>query len=569
MFTIVVPLMSGQIDRIGPFAVDLLQYRIRISERIMNVLAIVGGMLAGLGLFFVGISTMIQSLREMTGRRFRMLLKRWTQSPLLSLFGGGLLGATMQTGSAITFILVGMVSAGVITVKRSLPVRLGAAIGTSTVVLVATLNIHTIVLFALGIGGIIFTQSRSYRPLFRAFFGLGLMLFGLRMVGTSAAVLTNLEWFAATISSVNGEPLGAFMLGMALSILVQSPQSVAILAIAMTSSDVLNTWTTIAIIYGSNLGGGVSTYLLSAGFRGSARQIMVFQVLFNLITGLVLLGLFFVERWTGIPIVHAAVTHLSDDVAYQMALVYLVFNVFGACMMYALREPILGFIERRWPPFPEEDLGKLAFLKDHAFDTPDLALALADKEQKRFFKLLCDHCDALRLPADKDKVKGETIVKALDCLNETMGEALSELGKNHLNIAESEQLIILINRNGLLDTLHHSLTEFSIAARSAKSSQQLMDLAEMVNEVLDTLLLTISDAYESGQAKDLAEVWEATQDRSEKMRKIRQKFMVLEVPLLELERSDLIGLTNGFERSVWIMHKFIGDLSRVPNHIAS
>jgi len=531
----------------------------------MGFLDVAGGMLAGLGLFFTGIGTLTRSLRQMTGRRFRMLLKQWTDYPLLSLLGGVLLGATIQTGSAITFILVGMVSAGVISVQRSLPVRLGAAIGTSTMVLVATMDIQTIVLFAIGIGGVLLTQSRSPKPLYGALFGAGLMVFGIRMVGTSASALTNLEWFGAAIASVNGAPLIAFLLGTGLSILVHSPQSVAILSIAMTSSDVLNTWTTIAIIYGSNFGGGVSTYLLSSGFRGTSRQIMLFQVLFNVLTGLVLLGLFFVERWTGIPIIHAAVTHVGDDVARQMAFVYLVFNVFGACMMYVLRNPILGLIERRWPPFPGEDQGKLAFLKDHALDTPDLALALADKEQKRFFNLLCGHCHALRLPAGENKTQGETIAKTLDRLSEALGEALNELGKNHLDMVESERLIVLINRNGLLDTLHRSLTDFSAAALAAKSSQQLVELSNIVNEALDALLLTVSDAYKSGQAEDLAAVWEATQDRSEQMRVIRRRFMVRDVPLQDHERSNLMGLTNGLERTVWVMNKFIEELSRVPN----
>jgi len=343
---------------------------------------------------------------------------------------------------------------------------------------------------------------------------------------------------------------------------------VAILAIVMTSSGVLGAWTTMAIIYGGNFGGGVSTYLLSAGFSGSSRQIVVFQALFNVLTGLVLLGLFFVERWTKIPLVHALVTHLGNDVAHQMAFVYLVFNVFGACMMYTLRKPILGFIERRWPPFPEEVQGKPVFLEDHVFDTPDLALVLADKEQKCFFRLLCGHCGALRLPADKCKAKGETIAGALDCLNKALDDGLSELGRNHLEIAESEQLIILINRNALLKTLHRSLTEFSNVARSAKSSQQLIELAEIVNEALDTLLLTVSDAYESGKAEDLALVWEATRDRSEKMRGIRRKFLLREHPLQAQERSDLMGLTNGFERTVWVIHKFIEALSKVPGHVA-
>jgi phosphate:Na+ symporter len=225
--------------------------------------------------------------------------------------------------------------------------------------------------------------------------------------------------------------------------------------------------------------------------------------------------------------------------------------------MYLLRHPILGFIERHWPSFSGENQGKLGFLKDHDFDTPTLALTLADKEQKRFVNMLCEHCHALRLPAGKDKTQGKTIAQTLNRLSEAIGEALTELGKNHLEMAESEQLIVLINRNGLLGTLNQSLTDFSVAARRAKSSPKLVELANIVNEALDALLLTVSDAYDNGQAEDLTEVWEATQDRSEQMRKIRRNFMVSDVPLQDQERTNLNGLTNGLERTVWVMNKFI------------
>ncbi len=165
-------------------------------------------------MFFVGIKTLTNNLRELTGRRFRQFLERSTRYPIASAAEGALLGATMQTGSAITFILV----------------------------------------------------------------------------GTSASSVSEIEWIQSAIISVNGTPIAAFMLAGLLSIAIQSPQSVAILAIAMTTSGILDTWTTMVIIYGSNFGGGLSTYLLSAGFKGTSRQIMVFQVLFNVITGLVLLG---------------------------------------------------------------------------------------------------------------------------------------------------------------------------------------------------------------------------------------------------------------------------------------
>lgn len=527
----------------------------------MEGLQLVGSMLAGLGLFFVGISTLTSNLRQLTGRRFRMLVERSTRFPILSALAGALLGATLQTGSAITFILVGMVGAGMITVARSLPVRLGAAVGTSTMVFVATLDIQAFILFLIGIAGVSLARSRAPRPILGVLFGGGLMFFGLRMVGASADSLTELTWFYATIASINEIPLAAFALGAILSMLVQSPQSVAILSIAMTSADVLSTWTTIAIIYGSNFGGGLSTYLLSSGFRGTSRQIMVFQVLFNLLTGLVLMGLFFTERLGEVPLVHAAVTSLGGGVEKQMAFVYLIFNVFGATMMFILRKPILGWIEQRWPPTPEEGLAKLQFLHDRALDTPDLALDLAEKEEKRFFRLLVGHPDGLRLPIGEDEKQGQTMAGALSRLHESIDEALADLGHKRLGVEDSEQLILLVNRNRLIGTLHSSLTDLAAAVRAAKASPRLEGLAAIVNEAIDALLWTASDAFESDDPDDLARVWEATQDRSEKMRTIRRRFMQGDEALSNDERLDLMALTNGLERSVWVLHAFVGELT--------
>ena len=519
-------------------------------------------MLAGLGLFFVGISTLTSNLRQLTGRRFRIFLERSTRSPFLSAVAGALIGATMQTGSAITFILVGMIGAGMITVERSLPVRLGAAVGTSTMVFVATLDIQILILFLIGIAGVSMTQTRSPHPMFGIIFGVGLMFFGLRLVGSSAASLTELAWFYSAITSVNGHPLGAFVLGAVLSIVVQSPQSVAILSIAMTGAGVLGSWTTIAIIYGSNFGGGISTYLLSSGFRGTPRQIMMFQVVFNLLTGSVLMGLFFVERLGGVPLVHAAVKAVGRSVESQMAFVYLAFNVFGAMMMFALRKPILNWIEQRWPPIPEENLAKLEFLHDRAFDSPDLALELADCEEKRLLKLLAGYLESLRLPTGEDEKQAQMMTGALNQLHESIEEALTELGNKGLGHDDSEHLILLANRNRLLGTLHNSLADLAAAVRAAKRSRRLERLAGIVIEAIDALLGTAIDAFDSGDKHDLASVSEATQDRSEQMRAIRLRFVRGDETLSNEERLDLMELTNGLERTIWVLHEFVGELIR-------
>ena len=525
----------------------------------MDPFQVVASMLAGLGIFFVGIQTLSNNLRQLTGRRFRMLLEKSTRNPVVSALLGAVIGATMQTGSTITFILVSMVSAGMITVDRSLPVRLGAAVGTSTMVIVATLNIQVFILFLLGASGILLAQVRNPKPILGVLFGGGLLFFGLRMVGSSSASLTELEWFRAIIVSVNDFALGAFLLGAVLSILVQSPQSVAILAIAMTGSGVLSSWTTVAIIYGSNFGGGISTYILSSGFKGTSRQIMVFQMLFNVLTALVLFTLFYVERLGGIPLIHAFVTSLAGDITRQMAVVYLIFNVFGAIMMFMLRGPILKRIEARWPPTMEEDIGKLQFLHDHDLDTPELALELAEKEQQRMLDLIPMYLDTLRLPCGEDKAQGDTTTKALNQLYQALEESLTELGPK-VGAGGAEQMISLSNRNRLLGSMIHSLDGFASGARAAKQSAALQDLAAIIVEALDAIVGAASDAAKAGNPEEINAVWNATHDRSDQMRKIRQRLLSGDRTLSDQERMDLMNMTNGLQRSIWMLHEYIGEL---------
>jgi phosphate:Na+ symporter len=426
-------------------------------------------------------------------------------------------------------------------------------------VFVATLNIQLIILFLLGVSGILLTQMRSSKPILGVLFGGGLMFFGLQMVGGSASSLTELQWFESLIVGVDDFAMAAFFVGAVLSMILQSPQSVAILAIALTSADVLSTWTTIAIIYGSNFGGGLSTFLLSAGFRGTARQIMVFQTLFNVLTGTVLLVLFYVEKFTGIPLVHAFVTSLGSAVAQQMAVVYLIFNVFGAIMMFVLRAPILGWIEKRWPPAPEEDIARLRYLQDHTMDTPDLALELAEKEQIRFISLLQGNLDALRMPEDQGRAASETTARAIGRLHEALEEALTELSRK-VDVEGSEQMISLTNRSQLLGSLQQSMAEYGIALRHARRSSSLEQLCSVFLESLDALVGAAIEGVESNDGAELERIWNATHSRSEQMRSIRKRMLSGEQVLSNEDRLDLINLTNSLERTVWILHEYMGAL---------
>jgi phosphate:Na+ symporter len=286
---------------------------------------------------------------------------------------------------------------------------------------------------------------------------------------------------------------------------------------------------------------------------------MVFQTLFNVLTGIVLMVLFYAETIGGIPLVHAFVTSLGTPVTQQMAIVYLIFNVFGAAMMFAIRGPLLGWIERRWPPSPEEDLGRLKFLLDQAMDQPDLALELGEKDQVRFLNLMQGNLDAARLPPGESRAAASTHQRAMERLHESLEEALTELS-HKVGVDGSEQMISLANRNQVLGSLQLCLADFTGAVRATRQSASLESLSVIFLESLDALIGATIESVNSLERSELERMREATHSRSDQMRAIRKRMLNGEVNLTDNERLDLVNLTNCLERTVWMLHEYLCEL---------
>lgn len=116
------------------------------------MLPLIALFLAGLGLFFHGLSGLRQSMQGLASRRVRRWLARWAQSPLRAGAGGFGLGALTQSVTAVAFIVASLVRGGLLTVGRALPIVAGANLGTA--VLVASFDVHLAVLLLLGFMGI-------------------------------------------------------------------------------------------------------------------------------------------------------------------------------------------------------------------------------------------------------------------------------------------------------------------------------------------------------------------------------------------------------------------------------
>ena len=100
---------------------------------------------------------------------------------------------------------------------------------------------------------------------------------------------------------------------------------------------------------------------------------------------------------------------------------------------------------------------------------------------------------------------------------------------------------------------------------AAGKSEHLSQLAMVVTEAFDASLATAADALEMQDLEELVGVWKATDDKSEKMRKIRQRFLKGENELTDNERLDLMSLTTGLERASWVLHGLLEDLIDADN----
>ena len=225
---------------------------------------IISDIFAGLGLFFIGVRGIGSNMKQMTGRRFRGMVAKATGHPFSSAIIGIFAGILTQSSNAVTFIVVSMVTSGLTNLRRSIPIVAWSNVGTSLLVFMATLDIHFMVLFLLGVVGFChylgLTDDDRFRHVLGALYGVGTLFLGLWLIKMGALPLKDLDWVHAFIRFSEGSLTIPFIAGVALTLLIQSSSMMSSLAVTMTSAGILNLDQTLMIVLGSNLGSGFGTY---------------------------------------------------------------------------------------------------------------------------------------------------------------------------------------------------------------------------------------------------------------------------------------------------------------------
>jgi len=527
---------------------------------------IFGTIFAGLGLFFIGVKLISSNLKEMSGGTFRRMIARITQDPFRAGVVGTLGGALTQSTNAMTFIVISIVTSGLVALRKAIPIVIWANLGTSALVLLATLDMHVMILFLLGITGVGFyfdlDKSNRYRFLLGTLLGIGMLFYGLDLIKTGAAPLQELAFVRELLGMASQSFLLAFVIGTLVTLIVQSSATVAVIAVTLISVDLLSFNQSVMIVFGASLGSGLSVLLLGANLNGTGKQLALLQVLLKVVGLALLLPLFLIETWSNQPLLIDVLQAQVPAIDTQVALIYLLLQLVSCIAMSLLSGPALQLTARLSPPSREEALSSPAFLYAQAMDEAQSALGLVEREQARLLKRLPLLLDAIREdPEASDEtetadVGGETLYRASGAVAAAVDTFLSELTERTGMHSALEHIVNLQSRNALIINLQDSCMELVERLQQPAANPNAERMRHSVAEGLHALLNTLAQTADSRDRLDLQLLLHLSSDRSEVMKRIRGELLGNDPALSISDKQQLLDATSLVERITWLVRRY-------------
>lgn len=344
---------------------------------IFNALNLIGG----LCLFLFGMNLMGQALERRAGSGLRSLLEKMTQNRLMGLLAGLGVTAVIQSSSATTVMVVGFVNSGLMTLRQSIGVIMGANIGTTVTAWILSLSgiegssllvqmfkpsTFTPILALVGIILYMFCKADKKKDTGMILLGFATLMFGMEAMSSAVSSLRNVPQFREIFLMFSNPILGVLVGAVLTGIIQSSSASVGILQ-ALASTGQVTYGAAIPIIMGQNIGTCVTALLSSIGTNKNARRAALVHLNFNVIGATVGIVLFYVVRAVAAP---ALLGQAASE--WGIAVAHSIFNIL--CTAFLL--PMGGLLEKlvlRLVPEGKQPQRE-AELDERLLATPALAL---------------------------------------------------------------------------------------------------------------------------------------------------------------------------------------------------
>ena len=455
----------------------------------------------GLAFFLYGMNVMSHSLERLAGGKFEAILQAIMSNKLKALLLGVGVTAAIQSSSATTVMVIGLVNSQIMSLQQAINVILGAKVGTTvTAWLLSMTGISSSNFFlqllkpssfapVLALIGVIFIlrkRSTKKANIGRIMVGFAVLMAGISTMSDAMTPLSESKMFA-DIMEVLSNPFLAFAVGLVLTAIVQSSSaSVGILqAIALSSP--VGYAVVVPMVVGQNVGASISPMIASIGQGTNGKRAAFSYLIANLIGAAVFLVLFY--------LIHAFIGFgfmaQSAGIA-GIAVIHTCFNIFVVIILFPFTKYIEMVMIRLFPDKEVEEDTTFAVLDESFMATPTFALqqskSLVDEMAK---KALDDIKDAIGLYSNFDQAVFDKIKASeqeIDHYEDQIGKYLVQLGKKNMSSEDSRCLSLELQAVGDLERISdHSLN-------LAESAQELHDKGLSFSESAKEDIRVLSEA---------------------------------------------------------------------------
>lgn len=524
----------------------------------------------GIGIFMFGMKILSEGVQRIAGPSLRRMIAMFTEHRVFAFLTGILVTFLLQSSSVTTVMTISFVNSRIIQLSQAVGVILGANIGTTVTSWLLTLNISAYAIPMVGFSALffVFVKNERVKNVAASLMGLGLLFFGLKLMGEGFSSMKELPEFSNFLQAFSADTfpglLKCVFAGCAVTILIQS--SAASIGIVMSLSmigAVEDFPTAVAFILGENIGTTSTAMIASLGTSTNAKRAATFHAIFNVLGVCWVLALF---RPVFIPAVETTAQFLKLQlIPFGIPLAHSIFNVTNALLFLPFTRIFARLLAKYIPDRVKDERPTETGLDPRHITSPNIAVLqsrlIVQRMAKRCHKLGEDVFRLVQGPLDNekeiqhpfheeeafDRIQDEVIRFTSKILSMNTSPDSAEQAREHLRMADEIESV----SDYLISILKSAL-------KLKESGQELPDfvksgLAHLGERTL-FLLKDINSAFGGHESADyfLATIYLTCQELSTELKELRSRFMA------EMEKGSydpaLIAGVNAqlaFYRQVW------------------
>lgn len=518
--------------------------------------------IGGLGIFLFGIKYMGDGLQKSAGDRLREILDKFTTNPFMGVLAGIFVTVLIQSSSGTTVIVVGLVSAGFMTLRQAIGVVMGANIGTTVTAFIIGIDIGEYALPIIALGAILlfFFKNKKIQNIGQMVFGFGGLFYGLELMSGGMKPLRDLQSFHELTVSLSDNPILGVVVGTVFTLIVQSSSATIGILQELYGSGLLDLDAALPVLFGDNIGTTITAVLAALGASVAARRTAAVHVLFNLIGTTIFLII--LPLFTKVIMFMQSSLNLNEPMTIAFA--HGTFNVTNTIIQFPFIA-VLAYIVTKLIPGKDAIIDYNAQHLDPVFiqQSPAIAIGQAKEEVLRMgqfaVKGLEETNDFLKTKNTKNSETAYQIEGAINNLDKKITDYLVDLSSASLSEVESERHSILMDTVRDIERIGDhfenivELVEYQQANKVKISEEAMNDLEEMFGLTISTVSQSIEalDVNSLDMAREVIE----KEDRIDKMeRKLRKQH------ILRMNEGKCTG------QSGIVFVDIISNLERIGDH---